>query len=217
VTARAERAFPGADARHSAALAGVVAIVGNVAGVLFLHDMPSAYRLAGLGEWALAIRAQPANALASALSFAVGLAALAGWASQLGREVGTTPARRGALFIVATALTNAVGSLLPVALTMHVGACDAGCQAVGVSVLRASLTLDALFNLGLGVGLLLIASSARKIPGTRPLALAAGLLSVPVAAQAVWDPAASLLYVAAPLWLALIAVTSVTWLRSHAA
>jgi hypothetical protein len=37
-----------------------------------------------------------------------------------------------------------------------------------------------------------------------------------VAAQALWDPAASLLYLAAPLWLSLILATSITWLRAHA-
>jgi hypothetical protein len=46
--------------------------------------------------------------------------------------------------------------------------------------------------------------------------VAAGLASLPVAGQALWDPAANLLYVAAPLWLSLIIKTSVTWLGADA-
>jgi len=38
---------------------------------------------------------------------------------------------------------------------------------------------------------------------------------LPVAAQALWDPAAVMLYVAGPLWLLVIAITSLAWLQGH--
>ena len=202
VTARAPHA------RRTAGYAGLLAVAGNLLGVLFLHAMPSAYRLARLGEWELAVRAQPASTLASAVSFSVGLVALGAWVGELGRVAGTGAARFGASVAGLGALLNAAGSLLPIVPALGPG--------TGTSLLRASLTIDALFNLGLGVGLLCIAWQLRNATGVRLLALAAGALSVPVAGQALWDGAASLLYVAAPLWLALILVTSVAWLRSHA-
>jgi hypothetical protein len=78
------------------------------------------------------------------------------------------------------------------------------------------LALDALFNLGLGLGLLLCAIGATGGGWTRWLMAVAGLAALPVAAQAVWDPAASWLLVAAPLWLALMIKTSVVWMKSNA-
>ena len=96
------------------------------------------------------------------------------------------------------------------------GACGAPCDAVGRALLGGSLALDALFNLTLGVGLLAIATALGDAPRVRALAILAGLASLPVAAQAVWDPAASLLYVAAPLWLLFILVTSLGLVRGEA-
>jgi hypothetical protein len=217
VTARTERAeastvAPELDAtsrvRRRAGWFGFAAVAGNLLGVAFLGKMPSAYRLARLDEWASAVRAQPASTIASALCFAGGLAALSSWALEFGQSTGTPRARKAGSLIAATALANAAGSLLPAAAALGAG------HAHGL--LRTSLTLDAFFNLGLGVGLLGIAADLRRPVTRRLLALAAGGASVPVAGQAVWDGAASVLYVAAPLWLTLIAVTSIDWLRSDA-
>jgi hypothetical protein len=208
VTVRLSHLLDGAGTPRLSGLAGLAAVAGNLLGVAFLHDMPSAYRLARLDEWAAAVRAQPAATLASAACFAVGLVALASWAGQLGRLVDTPRARFGASAIAVTALVNAAGSLLPIAHAFGTGE--------GVALLRTSLTLDALFNLGLGVGLTCIGLDMLGSAKLRWLALAAGVASAPVAAQALWDPAASLLYLAAPLWLSLILATSITWLRAHA-
>ncbi len=207
MTAHVTGTLGGASATRLPGFAGLAAVAGNLLGVAFLHDMPSAYRLARLDEWAAAARAQPAATLASAACFSLGLVALASWAGHLGRVVATPRARFGASLVALTALANAAGSLLPIAQAF--GTTD------GVALLRASLTIDALFNLGLGVGLTCIGLEMRGSPRLRWLALAAGLASAPVAAQALWDPAASLLYVAAPLWLSLILATSITWLRDH--
>lgn len=202
------RGTPHVRQRRRAALAGLVAVAGNVLGVAFLHDMPSAYRLARLGEWADAVRAAPRATTASSLCFAFGLGALSVWVSELGRSTPSRLARRATRFAAATALFDAAGTLLPIAVA-------AGAEPRR-TLLHASLALDALFNLGLGVGLVGAGVALGRTSRLRALALAAGLTSLPVAAQVVWDPAARLLAVAAPLWLGLIVATSATWLERHA-
>jgi hypothetical protein len=192
----------------TAIVAGALAVTGNVLGVLFLHDMPAAYRLARLEEWVRAVTVQPLATTASAFSFVVGLVAMAVWARHLGERLGTTAARTGALLIAVGALVNAAGATTPLVQALHVGACGPSCDAVGRALLGMTLALDGVFNLLLGVGLLLTASAVGRGGWLRPLMLAAGIATVPVSAQAVWDPAASLLYVAAPLWLAVIVWTS---------
>jgi hypothetical protein len=203
----------GGDGRTVAALAGLAAVAGNVGGVLLLRHMPSAYRPARLDEWASAVVSQPHATVAAASAFALGLLALAAWALHLGRTVGTPLARAGAGLIAATALFDAAGATTPIVLAIHVGAGDA---AVGRALLGLSLTLDALFNLGLGLGLVLVAAAAKDFGWKRGLLAVAGLASLPVAAQAVNDRAADLLAIAAPLWLAVIVTTSVSWLRTQA-
>jgi hypothetical protein len=76
-------------------------VAGNVAGVLFLADVPVAYRPGELDRWAALSLAHPGATVASALSFVVGLVALAGWASGLGRHLGTPGARTSASAVVA--------------------------------------------------------------------------------------------------------------------
>lgn len=207
---------PTGAARRVAAAAGFVAVAGNVAGVVFLRDIPSAYRLARLDEWASEVQRHPQATVASALAFTLGLVALAGWAVHLGREIGTPLARAACALVAVTALFNAAGTTTPVVHAFHVGAAGEGGAAAGRALLGLSLTLDALFNLGLGLGLLLAAAAARGGGWTRGLMALAGTASIPVAGQAVTDGAADLLLVAAPLWLALILVTSFAWTRGDA-
>jgi len=163
-----------------------------------------------------AVSLQPVAAVSSSVVFTLGLIALAGWAQHLGRSLGTAVAHAGASIVAVVSLANAAGTLSPIVLAMHVGDCGADCNAVGRALLGLTLTLDALFNLGLGIGLLLMATAVRREPWKRRWMVAAGLASLPVAGQALWDPAANLLYVAAPLWLFLIIKTSITWLGSDA-
>lgn len=204
-----------AAAARLAAIAGLLAAAGNIVAVALLHDVPSAYRLARLDEWVTAVFAHPIESIASSVVFTIGLLALALWAVHLGRTVGTAAARAGASLIAVAAIANGIGTLAPLVQARHVRSCGPACAAVGRALLGFSLALDALFNLGLGIGLLLVATGVREQRATRIWMGAAGLLSLPVAAQAVWDPAASLLYVSAPLWLALIVATSLAWLRGH--
>jgi hypothetical protein len=190
-------------------VAGVVAVLGNVLGVVFLHDMPSAYRLAALTEWVVAVREQPAATSASAIAFTLGLVGLAIWARQVGERLRTPGARTGASLMAFGALVNAAGAMTPLVQALHVGACGTACDAVGRALLGTTLAFDGLFNLTLGIGLLLMAGAARRDRWTSRLMLVSGIATIPISAQAVWDPAANLLYIAAPLWLFVIARTSV--------
>ena len=200
-----------ARAARAAGIAGLLGVAGNLAAVAFLADMPAAYRLARLDEWAAAVADQRAATTASAAAFVVGLIALAYWARYLGQRSGSACARAGAWLISVTALFNALGTVTPLVLANHVATGGAESATVARALLGLTLSLDALFNLGLGAGLLLASVAQRGV--LRALMIAAGLLNLPVAAQAVWDPAASGLALSAPLWLAVMIWTSVRGLR----
>lgn len=197
------------------AISGYVGVLGNLLAVAFLHDMPSAYRFAQLDAWVQAVNAQPFASTASSIAFSVGLIGIASWAWGLGRTLSSVSAVAGAGLVVFGSLANAAGALTPLVQALHVGACGSACDAVGRALLGLTLSLDALFNLTLGVGLLIMAGSAGFSSWTRRLMLLSGIAALPVAAQAVWDPAAGMLYVAAPLWLSLIFKTSTEQLRAR--
>ena len=197
------------------AVAGYVGVLGNLLAVAFLHDMPSAYRLARLDAWVQAVSEQPSATTASSIAFTLGLIGIAGWAWVLARKLSTASASAGAGLVAFGALANAAGTLTPMVQALHVGACGLACDAVGRALLGLTLSLDALFNLTLGVGLLLMAGSVGLSNWTRRLMQLSGATAVPVALQAVWDPAASMLYVAGPLWLSLILKTSTEQLSAR--
>jgi hypothetical protein len=196
-----------------AALLGLAGFAGNVAGVAFLWEVPVAYRPTDIDRWAVLSLAHPQATVASAVSFILGLAALAGWAAGLGRQLGTPWARFGASTIAAGALFNAVGCVTPLVLVTHVlpGCAGAACAPVARALLGTTLSLDALFNLLLGIGLVAL-GAALWTRGARALAtlgLVAGLASIPVAGQPFSETAAKLLGVAGPLWLLFVIWSSV--------
>jgi hypothetical protein len=88
-----------------------------------------------------------------------------------------------------------------------------------VALLATSLVLDALFNLLLGVGLVIMGLALWRRQDAWPrLALftaAAGLASIPVSLQVISDTAARLLTVAGPLWLVMVGITSVLLWRGR--
>ncbi len=196
-------------------VAGLVAVAGNVGAVVALYPVPSAYRLGALEGWTREVIAHPVAASVSAAAFLVGLVALAGFALLLGAQAGTT-ARVGGFLVALGASLDAVGVPAPLVVGVHLGAaCGAGCAPAAHALLGFSLALDAAFNLLLGVGLVLLAHDAPQVAAgwARALALLGGLASIPVALQAVWDPAQRGLAVAAPLWLAYVVAVSVRGLR----
>jgi hypothetical protein len=85
------------------------------------------------------------------------------------------------------------------------------CLPAAVSLLGLSLSLDALFNLLLGLGLIGLAVAGAELPPVIRILLAvAGLASLPVSLQFYSDAAARMLAVAGPLWLLATILTS--WL-----
>ncbi len=156
-----------------------MAVAGNVGGVLFLADVPVAYRPTDIDGWAALSAAHPSATVASALFFILGLLALAGWATGLGRRAATPSARFGGTTIAAGAMLNAAGCVAPLVLVAHVvPRCgEAACAPVARALLGLTLSLDALFNLLLGIGLLVLgtvlwraggASRGRARRGGRP-------------------------------------------------
>ncbi len=179
----------------------------------FLWNVPVAYRPTDIDRWAALSAAHPQATVASAVAFILGLVALAGWAAGLGRQVGTPWARLGASSIVAGALFNAVGCVTPLVLVSHVlPGCDGdACAPAARALLGVTLSLDALFNLLLGIGLVALGSAlwSRGVRALAVLGIVAGLASIPVAGQPFSEAAAKLLGVAGPLWLVFVLWSSV--------
>ncbi len=195
------------------AVLGLVGFAGNVAGVAFLWNVPVAYRPTDIDRWAALSLAHPLATVASAVSFILGLVALAGWAAGLGRQLGTPWARFGASSISVGALFNAVGCVTPLVLVSHLapGCEGVACAPAARALLGVTLSLDALFNLLLGVGLIATGAAlwGRGVRALGALGLVAGLASIPVAGQPFSEAAAKLLGVAGPLWLVFVLWSSV--------
>jgi hypothetical protein len=211
-----------ARADRLGAACGAVGIVGNVLGVVFLRDVPGAYRPGSLDAWSAGSLAHPAATVASAVAFTLGLLALAAWGGALGRRTRGPLGRAGGAAIAAGTLANAAFTLAPAVLVLHVAPGCAGdaCRPVARALLGLTLSLDALFNLLFGVGLALAAVAlgrAERRPVLGALGVVAGIASVPVSLQIASDAAAAWLAVAAPLWLAFVAATSVLLARGGAA
>ena len=179
----------------------------------FLWNVPVAYRPTDIDRWAALSLAHPQATVASAVSFVLGLVALAGWAAALGRQVDTPWARLGASSITVGALFNAVGCVTPLVLVSHVlpGCEGAACAPAARALLGVTLSLDALFNLLLGIGLLALGAAlwGKGVRALALLGLVAGAASIPVAGQPFSEAAAKLLGVAGPLWLAFVLWSSV--------
>jgi hypothetical protein len=206
---------------RSAALLGVLGVAGNVLGVAALADVPAAYRPASLDLWAAQAAQHPGATSASAVAFALGLLALAGWARGLALGLDGDRGRAGIAAMIAGAAMNGAGCVAPLVLVTHVlpGCTGAGsCAPTARALLGLTLSLDAAFNFLFGLGLALEGASLVR-RGARwlgALGLAAGLATLPVSLQVVSERAASLLYVAAPLWLAFVLATSVLLWRAPA-
>ncbi|MBK8014402.1 MAG: hypothetical protein IPK13_24020 [Deltaproteobacteria bacterium] len=189
-------------------LSGLLGVLGNVLGVAFLYNVPTAYRVGSIDAWASGVFAHPSQVNASAVSFTLGLIALAVFGLTLSEHLGTRLARTGGWIFAMGCLANAVGTVTPLVLATHTGV---GLEVMPVAraLLGVTLTLDALFNLTLGVGLILM--GIRWPPGgsvLRWLAIVSGAASLPVAAQAFYDPASDVLRFSGPLWLAFVLISA---------
>lgn len=209
-------------ANRIGAACGLAGVIGNIAGIAVLGDIPSAYRPGSLTAWVHETIAAPGAASTSAMAFTLGLLAVAGWAWAVAARLESPLARFGSLAIGAGAILDAAGTPAPLVLATYLGpACRAGgeCIAVGVSLLGMSLVLDALFNLLLGLGLVAFGAVMwRRASAPRwvaTLVLVAGVIAIPVSLQWFSPAAADLLMFAGPLWLASIAITSVCLWRDR--
>jgi hypothetical protein len=196
------------------AVAGAVAAGGNILAVVALYQIPSAYRVGRLDDWAAAVSQFPEATAISAAAFTIGLIALAVWAHEVARLANTPLSRVGGHVVAYGALLNAAATLTPLVAAYHVDGSEN--LALVRALLGFTIALDAAFNATLFAGLICLAVAwppwrSRYLRG---LAVLAGLASLPVAAQAIYDPAASLLAVSGPLWLALVIADSVSaWRR----
>ena len=204
------------------ALAGLAGVAGNIVGVATLGDIPSAYRPGTIAAWAREVLAAPDAAAASAIGFTLGLIALAGWALIFAARLETPLARTAGVLIAIGALFDAAGTPAQLVVGTYLGpACGSGadCLRAAIGLLGMSLAFDALFNLLLGIGLVLFAGAMwNRLTSMRwlaPLLLVAGIASIPVSLQVTSDAAARLLIVAGPLWLVAIAASSVLLWRGR--
>jgi hypothetical protein len=195
---------------------GLLGVAGNALGVAALWEVPGAYRPDALAAWVEGSLAHPQATVVSAVAFTVGLLALAAWAGQVGRgplaRAGSA-GRLAASAMAAGALVNAAGTLAPAVLVLHLapGCAGEACLPAARALLGVTLSLDALFNLAFGAGLLLAGALLLRA-GQRALGalgLVAGLVTVPVAGQLASTAAARALALAGPLWLAFVVAASV--------
>lgn len=207
---------------RAGAVAGIIGVVGNIVGVAVLGEISSAYRPDEVATWTGQVLHAPGAASASGIAFTVGLIALAGWALVMGARF-ASPVSCAAAFVIATgAILNAAGTPAPlVVVHLLVPACGdtEACHAAAMALLGGSLALDALFNLLLGIGLILMGRAMFDAAWPSWLAwgtIAAGVASVPVSTQVVSPAGADLLLVAGPLWLTAITLCSVRLWRERA-
>jgi len=201
---------------------GLAGVAGNVIGVIALGPIPSAYRPGPITSWAREVFAAPQAASLSAVAFALGLAALAGWAIVVAHRVRTPAAWAAGGLIAVGAALNAAGTLAPLVVALHLPKACASidvCLPAAVALLGFSLSLDALFNLWLGLGLIAMGwTVARERPTLKAgaiLMIVAGAASLPVSLQVASDTAARWLVVAGPLWLSAILWTSLSLWRNR--
>ncbi|MCA2979513.1 MAG: hypothetical protein INH41_23170 [Myxococcaceae bacterium] len=189
-------------------ISGLVGVVLNVVAVVALQPFTSPYSPADVPGWLASCVEYPVRTAVSAFAFTFGLVALAAFALGFALVRRSGAAVVAGAFIGFGALLDAAGTTAPlVALNTE--------PALGQAFLRFTLLLDATFNGCLGVGLI---AACVATPDTRWrwLALAAGLLSLPVAFQWASPDAARLLALAGPAWLVWMTATSLQLLRSDA-
>lgn len=213
---------PNSTPARIAGACGLLSVALNVAGVLPLGELHAAYKPGRLLEWYAQIQEHTTATALSALAFSLGVLLLPLFAPGLRALAPRSPLLGpGAILLTLGGLINGVGSLCPLVVGWQlVPTCPAreACAPAASALLGLALTTDALFNLLLGLSLVLC-GSALYAGGHRRLGLAgalAGALTLPVAAQVRWVAGADWLAVAGPCWLLWIAAASVALLRARA-
>lgn len=197
---------------RSAALAALLAIVGNVLAVAQLTDSPHAYKVESLELWLRELVAKPDGHEAAAWLFTIGVLMLIPFAMGLQRRLtGSACAWLGAWLVAMGAGMNAVACMTPwVVVRVLLGRMgEPGVEALSLALLGFTLVLDAIFNLLFGCGMVLCGAAqwgrGSKVIGA--LGVIAGIATVSVVGQAYSDEAARRLAIAGPLWLAWVAAS----------
>jgi len=182
---------PARGALRALALTGAINAVTVVAGIIAMSFIPDQMNLAAPDKALTQIAAHHRAEVVAGWMFACCLAAFIPFIWLLVRslnEATRLPATIGACIITAGATIDVAASLIFVtvghALTPNMT--DPAARTVGMAMLNFGASIDSLYNLLLGVGLVLIARSMRASVWPRWLgmvAVAAGVLSIPVSLQ----------------------------------
>ena len=196
---------------RGAAVLGIIAFLGNLLGVVVLGDIPQAYKPGKLEIWLSDSLAHPDDAIASALCFTFGVLVMVPFGMALTRLVSgplSGLAVLGGAFIATGALMNGSATMAPFVVIEHLVTqtpTDPAFQAVAFALLGWTLTMDAVFNALLGVGMILAGLAMWRDPGFGRVAggwgVIAGVATLPVVFQPVSYAAAQWLVVAGPLWV----------------
>ena len=196
---------------RGAAILGLVAFLGNILGVVVLGDIPEAYKPGKLEIWLSDSLVHRGAAIDSAVYFTFGVLVLVPFAVALARLVKGPLAGLavlGASFIGTGALMNGSATMAPFVVVEQLGpaaAVDPTFQAAAYALLGWTLTMDAVFNALLGVGMILSGVAMWRAPGFGRIAggwgVVAGAATLPVVFQPVSYQAAQWLAVAGPLWV----------------
>ena len=180
---------------RGAAVLGLVAFLGNILGVAVLGDIPEAYKPGKLEVWLSDSLAHPGDAVDSALYFTFGVLVMVPFAVALMRLVKGPLAGLavlGAAFIATGALMNGSATMAPFVVVEQLGAetaSDPAFQATAYALLGWTLTMDAVFNAMLGVGMILTGVAMWRDAGFGRIAggwgVIAGVATLPVVFQPV--------------------------------
>lgn len=215
---------PPANASRAEQLLRALAITGGVTaatllvGIIAVGMIPDQLNPVGLDKALTEIAAHRHAEIIAGWMFSFFFAALIPFIWLVVRSLNDSvrlPATIGACVLTAGTTVGLIGTLLMVALGHGVvpSIADPASRAVGMGMLSVGSAIDAMYNLALGVGLVLIARPMRG-GGVWPkwltnLALAAGLLSLPVSLEWYSQFAAPIQYVSGTLFLVWVAGMSV--------
>ena len=203
-----------------AGLSGFAVVALNIAAVAFLRTSPHVYKPSSLDKWFEELTRHPQAHGWSALCFTLGTLALIPFALGVWRALWSKPKTRsllGPLALGLGGLLNAVSTMTVFVvaryLLPHLSGNHDSIRATSMALLGMTLSMDSLFNLVFGLGLMLVGwaqfDSERFWRWQGLLGLVAGALTVVVSLQLFSDTFARLLGIAGPLWL--LWVLSVSW------
>ena len=179
-----------AEPNRIAAVAGIVAMVFNWTGAMFVSEIAEAYQPGLVDRWYFTALEHESSVSWGAWCLTLAVMLLVPWAVGMARTIGPY-SWPGAAMVAMGAMLNATASLLPFVVVTHV---PHGQAALGETLLGMTLTMDAVFYLVFGVGLVLLnVSMARAVQFPMWLSgwgLMAGVVCIGGVGSA-WSPAAA--------------------------